>query len=360
MNLLAVDRNYTLRMVFMPDSEAELRMQIVTTAEELGLDNYVIEKDLYVTQAISIVTEVKHDNFDLVFQGGTSLAKAHRVIHRMSEDCDFRIRAHNADKLSKEGKRRMLRNFRRNLVTALEQGDFKVNKEETRVRNEGQFMAVQAWYSSAFIQSTGLRPFLLLEFFLGDIKTPSETKPVTTLIQQILGDKVQHPVTQVDSVSVIETAAEKWVALTRRIATTKHRNHYRDESLVRHIYDLYQIEQADLFTKQFETLVPQIVMDDRKQYRNHNDAYYCNPVAEIERALDELKTDPEWQENWERFVNSMVYDKEKPTYKKAMENLQDKSEKALDKLSKLTFETEMKPEAPKKKAHKDLLPEPGE
>jgi len=51
--------------------------QIKDLSQYLGLNEYVIEKDLYVTEAISIVNDIKHEHYDLVFQGGTSLAKAH-------------------------------------------------------------------------------------------------------------------------------------------------------------------------------------------------------------------------------------------------------------------------------------------
>jgi predicted nucleotidyltransferase component of viral defense system len=70
--------------------EVKTLKQIEATRAILGLPSYIVEKDLYVTQAISIVTKIKHEHFDLVFQGGTSLAKAHRIVKRMSEDCDFR------------------------------------------------------------------------------------------------------------------------------------------------------------------------------------------------------------------------------------------------------------------------------
>lgn len=54
---------------------------------ELGISKYAIEKDYYVTQAIAIATSIRNELFELVFQGGTCLAKAHRIIKRMSEDC---------------------------------------------------------------------------------------------------------------------------------------------------------------------------------------------------------------------------------------------------------------------------------
>ncbi len=88
----------------------EMEEQIQDVSKLLKLNEYVIEKDLYVTQAISIVSAISHDLYDLIFQGGTSLAKAHRIIERMSEDCDFRIRFKNPEKkISKELKRKGLR-----------------------------------------------------------------------------------------------------------------------------------------------------------------------------------------------------------------------------------------------------------
>ena len=66
--------------------------QLIEAASlELGISRYAVEKDYYVTQAISVITKIENESFELVFQGGTCLAKAHRIIKRMSEDCDFRI-----------------------------------------------------------------------------------------------------------------------------------------------------------------------------------------------------------------------------------------------------------------------------
>lgn len=90
---------------------------IYKVAELLKIDESVAEKDFYVTQVIAIVSTVKHDLYDLIFQGGTSLAKAHRIIERMSEDCDFRVRFKNPGlKLSKESKRKALRQFRHDII----------------------------------------------------------------------------------------------------------------------------------------------------------------------------------------------------------------------------------------------------
>ncbi len=58
--------------------------EIRAVANKLKLNDFVVEKDIYVTQAIDIATKVQNEFFELVFQGGTCLAKAHRIIKRMS------------------------------------------------------------------------------------------------------------------------------------------------------------------------------------------------------------------------------------------------------------------------------------
>jgi len=325
----------------MPSDEQQIKQQIRLVADELDLDDFVIEKDLYVTQAISIVSQISHELYDLVFQGGTSLAKAHRIIERMSEDCDFRVRFKDPEgKLSNEFKRKALRKFRHELVAALKKNGFTLDDDAVRVRNEGQFMGIRANYPSLYPMTEGIKPFLALEFFLAGVKVPPEIKPVTTLIKQTLGDKVEHAEFPVNSVAIIETAAEKWVGLTRRVATSTHRKHYRDANLVRHLYDLYQINKLGYFSDEFNSLVSRIVLDDRIHYKSHNDDYYRDPVSEIQRVVDELHKSTEWHDNWDRFVEAMVFAKEKPTYEDVLGNLHNKTKAALNELRNVDFSCE--------------------
>lgn len=323
----------------MQDSNETLE-QISAVNKLTGLSPFVLEKDIYLTQVISTVSDIAHDHYDLVFQGGTSLSKAHRIIERMSEDCDFRMRFKSSEKnVSREFKRKALRKFRHELVGALRRTGFGIDDSEVRVRNEGQFMAFRVNYPSIYPATDGIKPFLALEFFLAEVKVEPENKSVTTLIQQILGSKVKHIEFPVNTVAIIETAAEKWVGLTRRVATCAHRKHYRDASLVRHLYDLYKINEHGYFTDEFQSLISRIVHDDRRQYKNHNDAYYCNPAHEIKRAVDELHRSEEWRNHWERFVDVMVFAREKPTYDAVLGNLQSMTGAALPELQDIVSST---------------------
>lgn len=315
-----------------------LSEQIEAVAQLTGLNEYVVEKDIYVTQAISVVSMVTNDLYELVFQGGTSLVKSHRIIQRMSEDCDFRIRLKApVNDVSKNQRRKILRHFRQELVKALKEKGFAIEDDAIRVRNEGQFMSIRAGFPSLYPHIQNLKPYISLEFFLGDVKIKPEIKPVTTLIHQVLGERVKHPEFPVKSIAVMETAVEKWVALTRRVATSSHRQHYRDANLVRHLYDLYQINELGFFDDRFKQLVTRVVSDDRAQYKNHNSDYYKNPVKEIERAINQLRKETIWRDHWSKFLDSMVFSDKKPSYDQVLNNLREKTKLVLPELKKMDF-----------------------
>ncbi|MFN7096565.1 MAG: nucleotidyl transferase AbiEii/AbiGii toxin family protein [Gammaproteobacteria bacterium] len=98
-----------------------LHKLITETADILNLDSFaVIEKDFYVTQAIHALSDIQNEYFNLVFQGGTALAKAHKIIDRMSEDCDFRIHASEAwQQKNSSQQRNILRDFRYDAMSCL-------------------------------------------------------------------------------------------------------------------------------------------------------------------------------------------------------------------------------------------------
>ncbi len=56
------------------------------TGIALELASTVVEKDYYITQVIHALSGTENDFFRLIFAGGTCLAKAHKIVKRMSED----------------------------------------------------------------------------------------------------------------------------------------------------------------------------------------------------------------------------------------------------------------------------------
>jgi len=75
----------------------KLLQSIDDTATVLELASTVIEKDYYVTQVVHALSDIENEYFRLVFCGGTCLAKAHKIVSRMSEDVDFKIQVKRMD-----------------------------------------------------------------------------------------------------------------------------------------------------------------------------------------------------------------------------------------------------------------------
>ena len=193
-------------------SKEQMLELINLTTEQLGLqDPYVVEKDFYVTKAVSALSKIKSDTFDLIFQGGTALVKAHKIIQRMSEDCDFRLVYKDLAKHSNKSlQRKQLRMFRESILEELLGHDFKLDEGAVTTRNEGCFITIRARYNSYYSAvPNALKPYIAFEFFLGEMNTHPVEKKITSLIRETLGEVVQHIQASVACMSVLETAAEK-------------------------------------------------------------------------------------------------------------------------------------------------------
>ncbi len=312
-----------------PYDPIRLDALVSETTDLLNLGNpSIVEKDFHVTRAIHAISELSNDYFILVFQGGTALAKAHRIVERMSEDCDFRIHLTEAGaKLSLNQRRNKLREFREQLIIYFEQLGFSAPDESFKVRDAGNYFQFALFYPSLYEKNAVLRPHIQLEFMVITSKLPISSLPITTLIQQVLGDIAAHPSKMLACVAVSETAAEKWVALTRRVANAHRKpDIFSDPTLVRHIYDLYCIETKGAIGRDVYLLIDNLITEDIDRYKNQNKDYANNPIEEIKSALLTLKESIVWAKNWRDFMQAMVYARTTPTYEEALDHLNSLSE----------------------------------
>lgn len=291
----------------------------------------VVEKDIFVTQALHALSDLKDMFFQLVFQGGTCLSKAYNLIQRMSEDCDFRITSNDiVKKLSKTECRRQLRRFRRKIITALDQNGFTINHENIRTGNSGQYMDMHIDYDTKFSLSAALRPQIKLEFIALNTKVPPALKVITSLIQQTLKDETYDPAKALLCTDVTETAADKWVAFTRRAATIARGYRGHDNTLVRHLYDLHILDQQQVLDKRFYQLAIDIMIDDQQQYKMHSLEYTNDPIQETHFILGELGQKSIWRENWQNFTSAMVFQGKVPDFDDALKTLNRLSEEIIE------------------------------
>ena len=299
-----------------------LRELAQATSIKLNLSQFAVEKDFYLTKAIQALSQVDDDFFELVFQGGTSLSKGYQVIRRLSEDADFRIiQKQIGVTLGKDAWRKKLRNFRYNLVKALKNVGFKIEPESIRVFYEGRYMSIHAQFAAPQ-KPVYLKPYLAIDCFAGELVLRPFSRPITTLIKSTLRDKCEHGCFLMDCVALDETAAEKWVALTRRVSNSKLKSRQSDKHLVRHCYDLYQLSNSGLLTGEYIGIVQGIMKKDAQRFKEHNSAYSDNPLFESKLALNNLMSDSQWRDHWNYFLAQMVYDNNKPSFEDAIHHVQ--------------------------------------
>ena len=138
-------------------------------------------------------------------------------------------------------------------------------------------------------------------------------------VSSFIAEAYQRPpeVAAIACVSPTQTAAEKIVALTRRIAMERAGvSRAPDSTLVRHIYDLHimrdHIDQAVA-----AALAREIAAADAAEFRNQYPAYADDIEGETRKTVDALGADPVYRRHYDDFVTAMVYG-EKPEFDQAL------------------------------------------
>jgi hypothetical protein len=105
-----------------------------------------VEKDFHVVRAIRALAALDAAPFALVFGGGTALARAHKLVRRMSEDVDFKIVPTPAAPVSCNALHRERSALRDRVTAALQAAGFNFDPEDpaqAASRNESSYTIYQ-------------------------------------------------------------------------------------------------------------------------------------------------------------------------------------------------------------------------
>jgi len=278
----------------------------------------LVEKDLYVVRAIAALAALNAAPFTLVFGGGTALARAHKLVRRMSEDVDFKIVPKPATPVSRSALRHQRSALRDRVTAALQAAGFAFdpnNPAQTRSRNENSYIIYQLPYDSIAELGQGLRPTIQIELTYAPLRRSAVTLPISSFVAEAMKRPPEVPA--VACVGVVETAAEKLVSLTRRTAMDlAGACRDPDPALVRHIYDLHMMRDH-IDPAVVAMLARDIAADDAKEFRNQYPAYEADIAGETRKALAALRADPLHRRRYEDFVAAMVYG-ERPEFDEAL------------------------------------------
>lgn len=268
---------------------------------KLGLPAHV-EKDWFVVRALAAIAAADKGPFQLVFQGGTALSRAHRVIDRMSEDIDIKIVSEGSPPRS------ALRRLRESITAELLRAGFKFdpkNPEQRKSNYESRYTLYRLPYEPVAAGQGALRPEIHIETSAWPQRRPPVDRALISFVAEAFGRPPE--VATFACSAIIETAAEKFVALTRRAgAELAGLQRERDPMLVRHVYDLHAI-RAHYDPAEVAALAREVMQSDAETRGHEFPAYGANPLAETLRAVAGIATNKEYAADYAILQRDMVY-----------------------------------------------------
>ncbi|MBT2785159.1 MULTISPECIES: nucleotidyl transferase AbiEii/AbiGii toxin family protein [unclassified Halomonas] len=302
-------------------------------ADALGIDGpAIVEKDVYAVHLLSLLSTLNSETFELVFAGGTSLAKAHHKLFRMSEDIDIKLVAR--DRKATGMSRTALKVERKAVLTEIEtiisrSQILELDSDDGVVkRNEYRYAEFTVRYPRTQRNISALRPDLKLDVTASELYEPAVLCPVSSLYADVL--KLSPEVASFPVVSLHATISEKLVALLRRTAhVNRDLSRKDDETLVRHVYDLHMATSGGYDMAALRTLVEAVIQTDVAQFGNQHAQFVTNPAGELLYGLGCLQTHPIHQDRYERFIGPLVYHDEPATWGDALQTVAELAQQLL-------------------------------
>jgi len=298
----------------------ELIDALVAEADIGGVTAGLLEKDEHLTAALHAVFALEFEHASLVFCGGTSLAKAHGLIERMSEDADIKlVLSGQAESWPPSRLRRYLGDEVRARVTgALESMGLVEDVALRRSLNNNRYVHSQWAYARAYDGIAALRPHLQLELVVRSPVLTTETAVLGALTDRLAGRS--GAVASVAVVAVAETLAEKVLSFLRRFALHRSGQMQQawDTALVRHIYDAHCIvlqrpNVVDDAVAAFVVLTRGDVLEFDYQYP----AFAQNPKAVLLGALTQAAHDQQTRDEYDKVLLPLVYGAGKYSFEQA-------------------------------------------
>lgn len=298
-------------------SELPNKSIIEEVASLISISPSFVEKDWFVTQVIKIAGDIRFENFQVIFTGGTALSKAHKLLQRFSEDTDFRVIVPGLNTLSHSKQRAVLSAFKKHIFTTFNEL-YELKNTRVFARNGNRFIAIELEYASYFPLENSLRPHILVEFTVMDLVFPPVHLPVASLVNELT--KMQPEVFSISCTDPAENAADKLSALAWRIPARVRGSDTDDPTVVRHIHDLAILTDLALQHPSFKRLVIKTINED---HQRSTSVAGMEIKQKLNLMLMILERENEYVLEYDLFVRGMSYapDNNLLSFRQAMEKL---------------------------------------
>lgn len=269
-------------------------------AQKRQMQESFIEKDWYITQVISTLSKLNHPHFHLVFSGGTALSKAHQLIHRFSEDIDFRLVSQEASP-----NRAQLSTFKKAIMHSLQEAGFALDPASVKARDENRFFSLSISYPALFMISDALRPHIQVEIATNPLFLAPAVLSVRSFVTEYFN--ILPEVEGILCIHPAENAADKLSALSWRIPDRDRTDPYDDPSIIRHLHDLAILKEIVVQEARFPELVEKAMNKDQNRPKHNTDFKVLSMEQKCTQMLEFLKQDKEYATEYNQFVIGTSY-----------------------------------------------------
>ncbi len=286
------------------------RDAVTVTAQEKGIPEIYIEKDYWVTLALYTIFKSEVGS-QVVFKGGTALAKCYDVIKRFSEDIDLVVlkselesgtKLKNKIKLISESLKEIMPEVEAKGITN-KMGMIRKTAHSYPKTFEGKFGQVR---DTIILESTWLGSFepytsAFAESFISEMM---RSKNQLNLIEEYNLQPFQVQVLRKE-----RTLCEKIMSLMRFSFTE---NPIKDlNNKIRHIYDMHQMlleEEISKFfdSNEFDIFLINVAKDDLVSFKNNNGWLSNHPSKAIVYS-DVNSTWNKLNNTYKTIFNELVY-----------------------------------------------------
>ena len=270
-----------------------------------GLAPEIVEKDYYITLILRKLSEM----FDfVVFKGGTSLSKCHKVIDRFSEDIDITI-----DNSLSQGQKKKLKY---GIVEIAEEFGMKISNIDD-IRSRRDYNCYRIEYDSVLKSTSGaVNPMVIMETSFTEVSFPTVTLAVGSYIGKLLQEEAPEMLTEY-SLNPFEmkvqgldrTLIDKVFAVCDYYLSGRVKKHSR------HIYDIYKllplVSQDDDFKK--------LIQEVREVRSKASICLSAQPDVNVTELLYKIIRDEVYKEDYNTLTVRLL--KEKVDYNEAIQVL---------------------------------------
>lgn len=279
-------------MAYLHENKEEFRNAVNLASERFHILPVVAEKDYYVTM---ILRELSERLGFVVFKGGTSLSKCHKVIKRFSEDIDITI-----DTKLSQGQMKKLKGAIKEIAEVL--GLTIPNLDETRSRRSYNRYILE--YESVVSEpDDAVQSAVLMETSFAEVSFPTVVLPVHSYIGDMMTEEAPEELEnfrldpfEMKVQGIDRTLVDKVFAICDYYMQDSVKKHSR------HIYDIYKLLPIIPQTEEFRRLVREV----REVRAANNICPSAQPGVDVPAMLKYLVDNDVYKSDYETITTRIL------------------------------------------------------